>query len=447
MSIAPASVLSRVVPFPASAEQGDLAAILEAGLGGAVRARLPENHPLRPALRAQALALAMRHAQMVQELRPLLRAWAAAGIPAMLLKGFALAEFEYQSPGERFHGDIDVLLPDDPHMFFRAAEIALAYGWRSDGQHADPDLWTHEAAHLYGPGGHIRLDVHRLVVASSAGASPSRQAQLTQALWQRAQQRDWQGIAVYLPHPTDAAVIALILGRSWGGDSGGLKPADYLDLELLLSKYGLGLPDLERRAEELGAGHTLRTFLEFCNPERRVLNLDYGQTAPAFAAALRRDGLHPRMARWRLRLQNLRLVWPQLGPALGDVLSAWWALRQSGDPRQHLARWTPRGLTYRAPLRDQHAVLGAVSLWTRLLYPRQRRLGICVPRAYASYRGLRRLGHPVQFLSGVAKVGGQVTGHAWIEDDRGTIDGYGEPLNRQRFKVMLIYPEGPEQPE
>ena len=432
--------------------------MLAAGLGGAVRARLPEAHPLRAPLRGQALDLALRHAQIRAELRALLGVWAEAGIPVLLFKGFALAEFEYASPGERFYGDVDVLLPEDPDTVTRAAHLALARGWRSDGQHADPQSWTHETMHLYSPGGHVRLDVHRWAVAAATAAGVPRLRDLTAGLWARAKQVDWQGVALRRPHPLDAAVLNLVLARSWGGDSGGVKPADYLDLAVLRRNHDLSDDALRQHARRLGGAATWAAFGEVCDPCRGRLDLEMDRTAPLLAAALARDGLSVRRGRWQGRVATLRRVWPQLVPALLDVAAAWWAIRRGGDPRGHLRRWTPyrrplhrsplHGLNgerpvCRLPLGELNSRVTAVNWWTRLLYPRQRRLGVCVPRAYATYRNLRRAGHPAVFVSGAGRRGGAFVAHAWVEDDRGSIELYGEPFNRQRFAVVFSFPEVP----
>lgn len=413
--------------------------MLAAGLGGAIRTRLPELHPLRAVLRSQMLELALRHEHMAHELRPLLSAWAQAGIRVMLMKGFALSEFEYATRGERFHGDIDLLLPDDTATVMRAAHIAIAHGWRSDGQHADPRTWTHESAHLYSPGGQARLDIHRFVLATAGGLSCRRAQAITAGVWARAQWVDWQGVPIWRPAPLDAAVVNLILGRCWGGDGGGLKPADYLDLAVLQANSGLTNVHLATHAASLGGSHTAAAFLAACSAEDAQLELDPAVTQPPITAALRRDGLQPRRRLWGWRVGLLARHFPAAVATLGDVVAAWWAVRRGGDPRSHLARWTPASLPVRANLYEQNLVLVLVNWWTRLLYPRQWHKGVCVPRAYATYRALRRLGHPAVFFSGVARTP-ELVGHAWVEDERGELDLYGEINNRQKYCTLLRYP-------
>ena len=436
----PLPILERVLTRPDTAGPGDLGAVRAAGLGGALRSRLPGDHPLRGELRADALHLGMRHAQVRAEVRALLEVWSAEAIPALLFKGFALAEFEYASPGERIYGDVDVLLPGDPETVWRAAHLALAHGWHSDGQHADPATWNHETMHLYSPGGHVRLDVHRYVVGFRAGVSPQRAALLTAGLWARARRSDWGGVTLYRPHPLDAAVLNVVLGRSWGGDSGGLKPADYLDLQVLAARHRLEPAALAAHAASLGAAHTWAAFLRVCDPWQGILVLDPARTRPVIRSGLRGDGVHARLGRWRERFGHLRRVWPLLPVSLLDALAARGATARGRDPRGHLRRWTPPGPVRRLPLRAVQDRIMVIGWWTWVLYPRQRRRGVCVPRAYASYRSLRRGGHPVRFVSGVAPGPGGVHGHAWIEDDRGAVEAYGEPENRRRFRELFSFP-------
>ncbi|MFD2610439.1 lasso peptide biosynthesis B2 protein, partial [Deinococcus taklimakanensis] len=79
----------------------------------------------------------------------------------------------------------------------------------------------------------------------------------------------------------------------------------------------------------------------------------------------------------------------------------------------------------------------------RVLYPRQEKRGTCLPRAYATYHALRRYGHPAIFVSGVTRTPKGVTGHAWVEDDRGIMETYGEPLVRLRFTETFRVPGQP----
>jgi hypothetical protein len=436
------SVVRALTTTPPDVGAADVPALRAACLGGEVRQRLPAGHPLREVLRTDHLRLGARHALIRAELRPLLRLWHQAGVPAMLIKGFALAEFEYSTPGERFYGDVDVLIPDDPDQISQVVHLALAHGWRSDGQHARPSQWTHECAHLYSPDGHIRLDVHRYVTALVAG-SAQRVRHLTEAVWAQACLTDWDGLPVWRPSPVDAALVNVALGRCWGGDAGGLKPADYPDLRTLVARHNLTPGALKDRAATLGAVFTWQAFTQVCDPFRQQFSLEEAGTRAALLAGLRRDGYHPRLLLWQSRWHKLphQLYWvPRVLP---DMYWAWRAVRQGGDPRSHLQRWTPPASAH-LPAERLDPAVRVVALLTRLAYPRQSRIGTCVPRAYATYRLLRRLGHPAVFVSGVARsASGAVIGHAWVEDDRGELSAYAEPNARQHFRTVFEWGADP----
>ncbi len=441
---APALVVQRVLTAdPADPVHDfspqDLYALQLHHLTGWLYRQLPDTHPLRPALRPEYLALSARHALIRREVRDLLAAWNTEQLPALLIKGFALAEFEYSTPAERFYGDVDIVVPHDPAVISRMVHLALARGWHSDGQHADPQRWTHECAHLVSPSRQTKLDVHRFVVGWLAGSQRRHEA-LTQAVWQRAETTDWDGLMVTRPTPLDRWVVNVAFGRCWGGDAGGLKPADYTDSQQLQHRYHLSLPAARARAAELGGAATWAAFEAACNPQRRHFAFEEAATEASLLRAITHDGYSPSVARWRVRLALLpqRLIW--MLRVLPDVLAAALAWKRSADPRLPLQRWTmstPQGL----PDQDSSAIMGAINWWTRLLYPRQRRLGVCIPRAYATYRALQRRGHPVFFVSGVARTPHGITGHAWIEEESGVPDWYQEPLARLRFTEQFRWPK------
>ncbi|MFC6660592.1 lasso peptide biosynthesis B2 protein [Deinococcus multiflagellatus] len=321
----------------------------------------------------------------------------------------------------------------------RAVNVALAHGWRSDGLHAHPEAWTHESVHLLSPDGQVRLDVHRFL-PSNWLAGTARSAALSRGLWQRARQVNWQGVPALRLHPLDEVVVAIALGRCWGGDRGGLKGADYLDLELLCRHYGLQAAELAAHAAHLGATQTWKAFWQLCNPLQGQLELRPAVTAPLLQAAAARDGVK-RRPQVLGRLRRVLELAPYLFTGLGDMLRAMWAVRRGGDPRTHLQGWTPATAVHiRLSLPQVNRTVSAVRLLTRWLHPRQKREGVCVPRAYATYRALRRLGYPAVFVSGVARSGAGVTGHAWVESDRGPLDAYGEPFNRRQFRVLFQWP-------
>ena len=432
-----AEIMRKVHLAPDELREHDAAALRAANLGGYVRPRLPAGHPLRETLRTDYLNQGTRHALIRAELRPLLRAWAQAGIPVMLMKGFALAEFEYGTPGERFYGDVDLLVPNDQDVIARAVHLAIAHGWRSDGQHAHPERWTHECAHLYSPGGHAKLDVHRFVHAWSSGPQ-ERVQHITRLVWDAALKVDWDGLPILRPSPADRLVVNLALGRG-RGDAGGLKPADLADMHAIQARHALETAELNRRAHELHAVHTWAAFQAACHPDHP----EYAQALQGHSASLKRavrqDGGMPRSARPRAILRRLPELPVWMIRLLPDVYAANRAYRQGGDPRPTLLSWaTPA--PGRLDLDHQGQIISAARWWTRLLYPRQEKRGTCLPRAYATYRALRRYGHPAIFVSGVTRTPTGVTGHAWVEDDRGVMEVYGEPLVRLRFTETFRIP-------
>lgn len=421
---------------PPDVGEEDLPHLLQAQLAGEVRARLPQGHPLRAKLQHQHLQLGLRHAAIRAELRPLLAAWAREGIPVLLFKGFALAEFEYATPGERFYGDVDVLLPNSPAQLTRAVHIALAHGWRSDGFHSLPHQWTHEIGHLFGQ--HTRIDLHRFALGGIRGHQDQIE-RVTQQVWARALPLDWNGVPIWRPHPEDAVVVNIALARQWSGDVGHLKAADYPDTRVLMSRYDLSWSALAARAQSLGGPNTWAAFRSVCDPQRQHL----AWTTPGLKhlkAAAQRDGPPTLLAHWPAVQRRLRIL-SRLPGLLPDLLAAWQAVCAGGDPRGHLSRWTPAP-PRRALLSGEAAdiVIGVRAL-TKLFYPSQSLRGTCVPRAYATYRALRRHGYPAVFVSGVHRDPQGIQGHAWVEGLSSPLESYGEPLNHLRFKEILRYPD------
>lgn len=432
--------LERVLTDPEALGGEDLAHVQTAGLSGFVGRRLPAGHPLQGQLLSHAASLAARHREVSGALHALLREWSHQGIDALLLGGFALNEFEYAAPDERVYHEVTLLLP--AHTVERAAGIAGANGWWSDGLHREPDLWTHEILHLFHQEVGVMVNVCRTVF-SPAGRPEMHGPPVTAELWAHARVLDWQGVTVSLPDPADLAVL-VALRRSWGGEAGQVQPVDYTDLLVLTGRYALTPAALNERAALWGATHTWRVFLNRCDPYREALALTAGRPDPLLRHAAWRDGV--RVGEWGQGWRVLRQTAPYGLATLGHVLVAWWAVRRGGDPRRHLARWT-RDIPVRPlPYGTVLAVIRAVQVWTELLFPRQSRRGVCVPRSYATYRALRRLGHPVVFVTGVVKSGGVLRSHAWVEDVHGEWKAY-EIGNRRKFQVVFQFPELPESAE
>lgn len=217
----------------------------------------------------------------------------------------------------------------------------------------------------------------------------------------------WQGLEVWLADPADMLVLQLSQARQWGSDQGHLKPADYFDAQVLLERYALPDDLLIERARELGGAATWRAFQRVCWPPAGRLEPDAGCVQAEFQRAVREDG-GPTLRRsiWQRRLQALPHRLPYMLRTAPDVAAAWNAVRWGGDPRRSLERWLaaappPKGLG-RAEMSE---ILQSIHWWNRLLYPRQIRRGVCVPRAYASFRALRRYGYAATLYSGVRREG------------------------------------------
>ena len=365
----------------------------------------------------------------------LLRAWEQAGVESVLLKGFMLAEFAYRVPGLRPYGDVDILVR--PEQLRLLLEVSQTLGWKDDGTAERPAEWQHEIAHLYSPDGQVRLDVHRFATAWIAGPK-GQVTRLTRALWQASELEVLGGVTVRRPSWNDCA-LNLALGRSWTGDRGEYKPADYIDLEALTGRPGVTADSLSARAIELGATHTWGAFLAGCDPWRG--HFEYGSTARSaqIRRAARRDrAVWPMGLRLKQASKLPAAVW-RMGLVLPDVLAARRSLSAEGaDPRQLVRQMAEVPVAKGAAVtRGQvTAVVKGVVWLTRLFYPNSP--GVCVPRSLATYRALHRIGFPAVYVSGVRRSDqGVIEGHAWVEGPDGVLEEYGEPVNRWLFQTVF----------
>jgi hypothetical protein len=423
-------------------EPDDLSLVMSGRLGGYLWASLPVDHPFRPLLSQPYELIAARHDATVAAVTPLLSAWESEGLDTMLIKGFALAAFEYPLPGMRYYGDVDILTRDSPAQFTRRLDRAASLGWRSDGFHLQSQLWTHEVAHLTSPDGQVRIDVHRTATPWPGGRGRRAQV-ITDSIWERAVTRTRHGLTARVPSPNDHAVL-LVLGRCWGNDQGGVKAFDALDLQLLMHNHGLTPAGLAHHATQLGGHGTWQAFTQVCAPWAATLTLDPALTRPIIDAGVRADRALKSDALRRSRLTYRAAMLPLLPRLLPDLAAAWAALRVKGDPQQHLRRWASQPARPAPPEDSLWRLIAAARLFTNALYPRQRRAGVCAARAYATFRVLRRTGYPAVFCSGVAQLNGAVLSHAWVEGPDGPLAAYGEPQNRQRYRLLFQYPPAPE---
>lgn len=380
-------------------------------------ARAGTSDPALAQFRRDYLAALARHHDIKRELVPLVTAWRAAGIEALLYKGFFLAEFVYPAPGERFHGDVDVLIR--PEHSPEALRIALALGWKQRPYPrrvgaADGGVLFN----LYQPGGAAELDVHQLLV-HAARWWKHRQRHITEAVWARSELREWEGTSVCVPEPMDAIVVNLAMERAVGDAARGLKPHDPVDLALLLERGAVTREDLRRRARDLGCSRTLSLFLRLCEP--------------ALAPAVTRRPSRLASLRWKLAgaweggfvhiplpfLRVLRapgLTW-DIVKVLPLLVAVRRAMRRHRDIREVLQSLTPTSASSaRISARGRWRTIRAIH-WAFKLLSIGRAEGRCLPRALAIYASLRRLGWSVEFVSGVKRDTAGLHGHAWVEEE------------------------------
>lgn len=407
-----------------------------AGLAAHAYAVLPPQHPHRLLLRADFLSSLARHHRIKGELLPLLRAWRQAGIPVLLFKGFHLSEFVYPVPGARFHGDVDVLIR--PEHTAAARRVAEAAGWAVDYDSAElGQPRFHTAFELRSPGRDVFLDVHRYAVECMVRWSRLK-ARVTDAVWERARAREWEGVQVWEMDPVDALLVGLVLGRGWGDDAWGVKAHDVVDWRVLRERGGVGEAELQARARELGCTRTLRIFRERCDPDAGRLQL-----GPPSRGWLRRARARSAPENFQLGATLLRArlapsIAAEVAGALRYVLRARRAVRAAPDLRALLASLTPADGSGEPGSRVRRFRTTRGVRWAARLL----RFGPAggVVRSVALYAALREQGWPVSFVSGVRREDGAVDRHAWVELDGHVLPELCEPANPELYRENFRYP-------
>jgi hypothetical protein len=410
-------------------------------LGGFAYAQLEATREERQALRPEYLEHRVRHAFVTEVLSGLLKAWSEAGIEALLFKGFALAEFEYEDPACRFYGDVDVLIRSEDED--RACSVAESQGWliawrrRNSPYHSSPEL-----AGIYDASRRVRIDLHAEVLAPRSSPLStwfaSDRAQITRELWRTANARDWKGARILVPQPVDALLIALLLNRRFG-ERWAFKPQDILDARLLVKRHGLTLEAVEQRATQLGCLSTFQVLRRRIDPWVPSFDL----TRPSRLARLGWDLVTAR----ELGFQPADQAWWRVAQAPAFLLAAvravpvvLRALRHARQPvpiPELIAAFEPRtrGSVPFTPREREVAVIGA--RWATAVFRLPR---LCVPRALTVYHLLRAGGMDVEFVSGVRQTSSGIEGHAWVEFEGVPVDPLDSNVLAEGFVTQLRYP-------
>ncbi len=383
------------------------AALRAANLGPYAYAALGGDHPDRPFYGSEFLASLGRHEEIKREVGPLFAAWNEAGIEVLLFKGFPLAEYVYPVPGARFHGDVDVVLR--PRDLIHAGRVAARLGWSGRPSPMEAPLpHSHLAYNLYRPGGNAWLDVQRYVV-HCAGLRSVRQRRLTEAVWERAIECEFEDTRVRQPHPVDAALVCLLVHRAWGSEGWGLKPHDLLDLRFLSERAGVTRAALEARAASWDAAARSQRCWNGVIRGWDGSAMGRPRALQAWALDLRTASEHAPLRAERALVRAARTPGLITGRAAGAARSA---RRPPGpSPRAGPApaarlgnadgdRPAPRCLT----TRESMGLVRGIR-WGERLLPRGDPGG-CVVRSLALYRALRLRGLPVTFVSGVRREAG-----------------------------------------
>jgi len=202
------------------------------------------------------------------------------------------------------------------------------------------------------------------------------------------------------PDALDQAVATLILARTRGGDTGGLKPADDTDLAQLKRNHGLTEAAPLRRARTLDGTHTVQEFLKVCNPWRQVFDFGEPQTRRILRLAPMRDGVLTPLDLWRTRLfvlpERLKLM-----PRVLTQVRAGLRHARTGDAAQTR--------TVRLEVNPPPTVaLVAAGRWVMRLHR----------------PGVPRDALHCEYVKGRDPQSGE--SHFWIEDLRGVPDWYGD---------------------
>lgn len=363
----------------------------------------------RTSLRPYFLAACATHLAAKAALRGLLAAWRSAGIEALIVKGFHLAEFIYPHPAQRRYADVDIVIR--PERTADALALARTLGWRIPWERQSSVYHhNHEEAILTRDG--MLIEVQRYVI-DSLSPNDTVPRKMTLAGWARARSVTLSGTPVWVLDPLDAILMGIVQARAWSaGDRWVIRPSDYLDMALVAERFKLTREDLLRRADELGCARTLDLFLRVCDPWRRSLTL----VAPTrLQLAVRYLAMTPERGHLGLewRYASLRRL-PQTARDTACALP--WVLAQhrrgGREPPPRLAAPVLDAEPKRLSLREKERLVRGIKWATRLVQPVGDR---CHLRSWTLAEALRAQGVEVTLHSADEPAAGATRTHYWIE--------------------------------
>ena len=426
--------------LPANEIPADL--MRDSRLAGLLYSNLSKDHPAKPVLRASFLSTTARHALIKSHIIQLVKAWNAVGIVPMLFKGFMLAEFVYDTPANRYYGDVDVILPEQEAA--RAASIAAQLpGWSEVwNRRAALASTSHEESQLLTLDRSTSVDLHRFAI-HNAGSWTRLASRVSDSVWNTKREIEWEECRIYIPSPEDCVLFGVVLSRMWDNHPG-IKPHDVVDLRCIVKKWNLTRETLYARAQEIGCEGALSVFLLRCDPWHKILNLSPLNTRET---SLWRQSF-PQSWRftWHFNWFDYRIqrLIPLLLVSLeqfSNVIRAKALLRHHKDLFDIARENEPLPKTQSdKSLKRILRVAYGVRMVLLLVGPRK---DACVPRSLAVYHALRAEGHNVEFVSGVRRINGKLEGHAWVEVNGLPLEVFNDIASPQMFKENFRYPAKP----
>ena len=406
---------------------------------------LPANHAEKTRFRSSFLAATARHTTTKTRMLELIRAWNDAGIVPMLFKGFLMAEFVYDTPANRYYGDVDVIVREADAA--RAAQIAATFPgwvevWNRVGNVTD---FSHEESHVFSLDKNIALDLHRLAV-HNYGSHITQARQITASMWEKASEQTWENCVIMMPSAEDCALIGIVLARSWTQDNDiGVKPNDATDFIQLGRKKGLTRERLLARANSFSLNKIVEAYLKRCDPWRQTLILGSvsKETILEWRSLFPIDWRRDWNNNSRERLLRAPVAALEMLQQIPNLLRVKAIIRAETDLQTIMEANEPqqRAKPDQSMARISQITRG-LSWALRLLGPHK---DPCVPRSMSIYHALKAEGHNIEFVSGVRRNNGKLEGHAWVELDGFPLEAFGDIQASQVFKENFRYPQRQDQ--